>query len=60
MLVVEAFVLAQGVPKMAFVPYEAAVEKLVTARLHPVGLEYLIHALTCRALAGLQLLIVTV
>ncbi|MEV1170483.1 hypothetical protein [Nonomuraea sp. NPDC049784] len=36
-LVVEAFVLAQGVPKMAFVPYEAAVEKLVTARLPPTA-----------------------
>jgi hypothetical protein len=34
-LVVEVFVRAQGVPKMSFVPYEAAVENLVTARLHP-------------------------
>ncbi|MER6007420.1 hypothetical protein ABT120_53390 [Nonomuraea angiospora] len=42
-LVAEAFVLAQGVPKMAFVPYEAVVEKLVTARLHP-PLHYRVHA----------------
>jgi hypothetical protein len=34
-LVVEVFVLVQYVPKMAFVPDQAAVEKLVTARLHP-------------------------
>lgn len=32
---VEAFVLAQGVPKVAFVPDEAAIEKLVAAGLHP-------------------------
>jgi hypothetical protein len=30
-LVVEVFVLAQGVPKMAFVPYEAAVEEFTAA-----------------------------
>lgn len=30
-LVVEVFVFAQGVPKMVFVPYEAAVEELVAA-----------------------------
>jgi hypothetical protein len=30
-LVVEVFVLAQDVPKMAFVPYEAAIEELVAA-----------------------------
>ncbi|MEV0618728.1 hypothetical protein AB0I81_35785 [Nonomuraea sp. NPDC050404] len=29
------FVLAQGVPQVAFVPDQAAVEKLVSARLHP-------------------------
>jgi hypothetical protein len=30
-LVVEVSVFAQGVPKMVFVPYEAAVEELVAA-----------------------------
>nr|WP_259405193.1 hypothetical protein [Microbispora sp. H10830] len=34
MLIVEPFVLAQGVPQVAFVPYEAAVEKFPAARLH--------------------------
>jgi hypothetical protein len=33
--VVEPFVLAQGMPQVAFVPYEAAIEKLVATRLHP-------------------------
>ncbi|MER6000072.1 hypothetical protein ABT120_15980 [Nonomuraea angiospora] len=36
-LVVEAFVRAQGMPKMVFVPYEAAVEKLVPAGLQPIA-----------------------
>ncbi|MEV4020040.1 hypothetical protein AB0J35_57155 [Nonomuraea angiospora] len=36
-LVVGLFVLAQGVPKMAFVPYEAAVEKLMAAGLTVLG-----------------------
>ncbi|GIH24605.1 hypothetical protein Aph01nite_29150 [Acrocarpospora phusangensis] len=33
--VVELFVLAQGVPEMAFVPEQTAVEKLAAAGLHP-------------------------
>jgi hypothetical protein len=34
-LVVEPFVLAQGVTQVTFFPQEAAVEELAAARLHP-------------------------